>query len=536
MNSIHAVVGLAGGLGLFLFGMKLSSDGLQKVAANKLKQLVKVLTKNPIRGVVIGTILTVSLQSSSATSTIVVGLISVKIMTLAQALGVLLGSAVGSSLTAQLIAFKITDFALVLIFTGASWYLFSKRSRQRSVGQVLFGFGLIFYGMYVMSSAMAPIKDYPIVARLIISLEKYPLMAMVVASVLTTVIQSSAGFLALLMSLAGQGLVGSYAIIPFVLGAHLGGTITGLISSLGVPGQESKRAAFSNFGFKLINALMFLPLNRPLTHLILWSSQDLSRQIANAHTLFSIAMVVMFLPFTSYIANFMNNLIPDRSGGLGEAKYLKENLLEVPDLAIDQAHRQTTEMGNIILEMLSRFLYVLNLKNDKIIDYITETEQAVDSLYKQISKYVTTLDSNGFSEDLLLRSVQILYAANDFEHIGDILMNVVQIGRKIRSEDLRFSSEGLGEIEKLHKYVYDSFNSSLKAFANSDHQLANRVIKEHPKILRYEKELRFNHFERMQLGNMNTAATSSIHLDLIESLLRIENHALNISHVVVGIV
>ncbi|HBG16927.1 MAG TPA: sodium:phosphate symporter, partial [Firmicutes bacterium] len=352
MNAVQALIGLVGGLGMFLYGMKMCSDGLQKIAAGKLKQLVKVLTKSPLRGIFVGTLITVGLQSSSATCAIVVSLISAKVMTLAQALGVLLGSAIGSSLTTQLIAFKITDFALVLIFSGACLFLFTKRSRRRSLGQILLGFGLIFYGMFVMSSAMAPIKDYPLVAAMIISLENYPFLAFLVALIVTAILQSSAGFLALLMTLAGQGLVGSYAMIPFVLGAHLGGTITGVLSSLGTPGRESKRAAWANFGFKLINGLLFLPLYRPLTTFVLWSSPDLSRQIANAHTIFSLAMALGFLPFTSSVAKLMQQLIPEKAGGLGEAKYLKENLLEVPELAVDQAHRQTVEMGIIVSDMM----------------------------------------------------------------------------------------------------------------------------------------------------------------------------------------
>ncbi|HBK67951.1 MAG TPA: hypothetical protein DDZ91_04860 [Firmicutes bacterium] len=536
MNAVQALIGLAGGLGMFLYGMKMCSDGLQKIAAGKLKQLVKVLTKSPLRGIFVGTLITVGLQSSSATCAIVVSLISAKVMTLAQALGVLLGSAIGSSLTTQLIAFKITDFALVLIFSGACLFLFTKRSRRRSLGQILLGFGLIFYGMFVMSSAMAPIKDYPLVAAMIISLENYPFLAFLVALIVTAILQSSAGFLALLMTLAGQGLVGSYAMIPFVLGAHLGGTITGVLSSLGTPGRESKRAAWANFGFKLINGLLFLPLYRPLTTFVLWSSPDLSRQIANAHTIFSLAMALGFLPFTSSVAKLMQQLIPEKAGGLGEAKYLKENLLEVPELAVDQAHRQTVEMGIIVSDMMKRLFSSLRDADEEILDYIIETEQAVDALYLQISKYVTTLDSTGFSEDLLLRSVQILYTVNDLEHIGDILMNVVQIARKANQERLSFSQEGFEEIETLYVLVSASLTKALKAFEHSDSQLAHEVIKGHPKILRYEKELRYNHFERMQLGNEKTIATSSLHLDLVEALLRQENHAVNIAQVVVGIV
>ena len=537
MNPLMILIGLAGGLGLFIFGMQMCSDGLQKMAAHRLKQMVKALTNNPILGLLVGAVVTLGLQSSSATSALVVGFVSASMMTLAQALGVLLGSALGASLTIQLIAFKITSLALVLLFVGACLYLFAKRSRQRSLGQTIFGFGLIFYGMFVMSTAMAPVRDYPIVVQTLVRLEQFPFLEFLVALLVTALIQSSPAFLALLMTLASQKLVGPVAIVPFVLGAHLGGTITGIISSLGAPGRDAKRAAVTNFLFKLVNGLVFLPFYRPLTDLALWSSSDLSREIANTHTFFSLAMTVGLLPFTSHVAKLMERLIPDKQGGLGLATFLDKNLLTIPELAVDQAHRQTMEMGHLVgEEMVNRIVPIIRFGDDASLDRISEVEQAVDSLYKQISKYVTSLESNKLHEELMNKSIQILYVANDLEHIGDIMINVAKNARKLMNEDLKFSEEGLEELEEMFKQAKDNFDLALKAFETMDTSLATRVIKEHPKVIRLEKDLRYNHFDRMQCGNEKTVATSSIHLDLIESILRIDSHAVNIAQVVVGIV
>lgn len=537
VNAFGALAGLAGGLGLFIYGMQTCSEGLQKMAANRLKHFVGVLTNQPFFGILVGTVVTVGLQSSSATSALVIGFVSAQMMTLSQALGVLLGSAIGSSLTAQLIAFKITNLALVLLFVGAILYLFSKRSRQRNVGQTLLGFGLIFYGMLVMSSAMAPVRDYPMVAQTLVSLERYPILEFMVALLVTAIIQSSPAFLALLMALATHGLVGPYAIVPFVLGAHLGGTVTGVISSLGAPGLDAKRAAVANFAFKLVNGLVFLPLYRPLTEFVLWSSPAISRQVANTHTLFSLIMAVVFLPFTSYVARMMVRLMPEKHSRRDEARFLDESLLELPELAVDQAHRQTLEMGRIVREdMLERVLPALRLHSDELIDQLAEPEQAVDSLYKKISRYVTNLGSTSLSDDVMERSVQVLYAANDLEHVGDILTNVAQIVRKISREELDLSDEGMREIEAMYNQVHGSFDLALKSFANLDGELASRVIKDHPRTLRLEKELRYSHFDRMHSGNPQTMATSSVHLDLIEALLRIDSHAVNIAQVVMGIV
>ncbi len=537
MHSLTVLAGLAGGLGLFSFGMQMCSEGLQKIAARRIKQLIKTLTSNPIMAVLVGAVVTIGLQSSSATSALVIGFVSAKLMTLPQALGVLLGSAVGASFTAQLIAFKTTGLALTLLFCGAYLYIFAKRTQQRSLGQVIIGFGLIFYGMSVMTAAMAPVREFPIVIEALVRLENYPLLEFFVGLLITALIQSSPAFLALLMSLANQGLIGPLAIVPFVLGSHLGGTVTGMISSIGTPGREAKRAALANFLVKLVNGLIFLPFYRPLTSLVTGSSFDFSRQIANCHTFFSLAMAIGFLPFTKPISKIMKLIIPEKKEGLEQAVYLDKNLLSVPELAVDQAHRQTVEMGRIVVaEMLNQVMPLIHYGDDDSIERVAIVEKAIDSLYKQISKYLTSLGNTNIQDDLLNKIVQILYTANDLEHIGDIMTEVAKDARKLKYEDLEFSEEGMGEIAAIFNQTFNNFKLALRSFEEMDVTLATRVIKEHPKILRLEKSLRYSHFERMQCGNIKTIATSSIHLDLVEAILRIDSHSVNIAQGVMGIV
>ena len=475
------------------------------------------------------------LQSSSATSALVVGFVSANVMTLPQALAVMLGSAVGASLTAQLIAFRITEFALGILFCGAVLYLFARRLRRRHLGQVILGLGLIFYGMYLMSSSMAPVKNYPFLVRALADLERYPLLEYFAAFLLTAILQSSPAFLALLMGLAVHGMVGPYAVVPFVLGAHLGGTVTGLLSSLGAPGRAAKRAAVANFLFKLGCGVLFLPFFRPLTRIMVWSSPDPSREIANAHTFFSLAMALVFLPWTEKVARFVTRLIPEGKARPGEARYLDESLLAVPPRAVEQAHRQTVEMARLVREeMLERVLPALRFGNIEILQEILEYERAVDSLAKQIGLYVTKAMKDDLPGDLAIRGLQVLYATCHLEHAGDTIVVITQIIRKLRAEELSFSEEGLEEIEVLYGQVRENFLLSLRALENFEATLATTVIKEHPRLLRLEKELRYNHFQRMQAGNEKTAATSGIHLDLIEAFLRLEGHAVGIAQVVRG--
>lgn len=537
MNLLTSLLGLAGGLGFFIYGMQLCSEGLQKVAAHRLKQFIKILTNNPLLGLLVGILVTIGLQSSSATSALVVGFVSANLMTLAQALRVLLGSAIGASLTVQLIAFKSTGLALVLIFAGMVLYMFSKHSGLRSIGQTVLGFGFLFYGIYVMSSATVQVKDYPLVVKALINLEHYPVLEFLMGLVITTIMQSSPAFLALLMSLAAHGLIGPYAVIPFVLGAHLGGTVTGVISSIGAPGVDAKRAAVANFGFKLINGLLFLPFYKPLTEIVMLSSSDLNRQIANSHTMFSFIMALGFLPFTKLSAELMKNLMPDRNVAFNDALYLDENLLKIPELAIDHARLQTLEMARIVNEeMLANTIQILHNNDNSVLNRINQVESAVDTLYKKISSYIASLGNNRISDDLMQQSIQILYVANDLEHIGDIMNSIVKNAYKLRNQGGAFSSKGLEELEAMFVLVRDQFALALKAFQNNDQTLAMQVIKEYPKILRLEKELRYNHFERMQGGNQETITTSAVHLDLIEGFLRINGYAVNMAQVVVGIV
>ncbi len=538
MDLLGPLMGLAGGLGLSIYGMQLCSEGLQKLAAHQLKRIVKKLTNTPLVGLLVGALVTFGVQGSNATTGLVVGFVSAGIMSLEQALRVLLGSAIGTSLTVQFIAFQMTGFSLLLLFAGAILYLFSKRRRIKNIGQAVLGFGLLVYGLSVMSAAMIPIKDFPVVARTLVRLEAYPLLEFLVATLLTALIQSSPAFLALLMSLAINHLISVDAIIPFVLGAHLGGTVTGVISCIGAPGRDAKRAAIANFAFKLLNALVFLPFYRPLGALALGSApSDVSRVIANAHTFFSVAMAIGLLPLAGIVAELMKRLIPDRQQELAEALYLDETLLEIPDLAVDQARQQTIAMGRLVREkMLDRVLPALQQGDEESIDRIIETDRAVDSLYKKVSKYVTSIGNNQLPEELMQKCIQILYVANDLEHVGDIVVSIARTARKIHYQELEFSAEGRIELETMFTQAYENLILSLQAFEFEDREMATRVIKEHPKMQRLEKELRYNHFERMQCGNQKTIATSAIHLDLVESLLRMDGHAVNNAQGVLGIV
>lgn len=537
MKLLSILLGLAGGLGLFIFGMQMCSEGLQKIAARRIKHLLKGITKYPVFGLGIGAVVTLAIQSSSATSALVIGFVSAGLLNLSQALSVLLGSAVGASMTAQLIAFRTTNIAFFLLFTGSGLYIFSKRLKHRSLGQAILGFGLIFYGMIVMSSAVEPLRDNEMLSQILIRLEDFPLFEFFFGMLITAIFQSSAAFIALLMTLASHQLIGVYSIIPYILGAHLGGTITGVVSSFGITNIDSKRAAYANFGFKLINGLVFLPFYRPLTAMIFQSSPNLNREIANAHTLFSLIMAIGFLPLTPKVALMMKRFFQSKQPNLGEARFLQKSLLEVPELAIDQAQRQTVEMGRLIRElMLEKVLPLLKDSDDITIRGLKDTEKAIDALYQQISRFLAGLGNNLLSEELMERTIKILNVSNDLEHIGDVVINITQIAEKMDQQEVQFSEAGFEELATMYQLIHKFVCEALVAFETNDRELATRVIQEYPRTVRLEKVYRYNHFDRMQSGNPKTVETSAVHLDLIEGMLRINGYAVNIAQSVLGIV
>jgi phosphate:Na+ symporter len=299
---------------------------------------------------------------------------------------------------------------------------------------------------------------------------------------------------------------------------------------------DAKRAAIANFIFKFANGVAFLPFYRPLTAWLVGNSSDLTYQFANSYTFFAVAMMA-FLPFTKQLAKWVERIIPESNGGAVKTRYLDKSVLTIPELAVDQARRQTLEMGRIVAkEMLSQVPPLLHDRNFDSLDHLTEVERTIDTLYLEISKYVTSLGDGDLHEDFMNQCVQILYVANDLEHIGDIMVLVVKNTRKLMMEDLELSHEGMDEIETLFTKAFDNFNLVLVAFDNMDPELATRVIKEHPVLQRLEKQLRYSHFDRMQCGNAKTFATSAIHLDLIEAILRVDSHTVNIAQCILGIV
>ncbi|MDN5344545.1 MAG: phosphate:Na+ symporter [Clostridia bacterium] len=532
----NVATGLAGGLALFLFGMNLISTGLQKAAARQVQQLLGAVTKNRFYGMMAGLVVTIFLQTSAVTTVLLVGFVSAGLMSLGQALGVILGAAIGSTLTAQLIALRLSDYALWAVVAGLIPYLFARRLRWHHLGQAILGFGLIFYGAALMGSATAPLNNSPAFIATLDRMAAHPWVMMAVATLFTAIVQGSAAPVVLAMTLASQGALALEPALGIVLGANLGTTATALISSVALS-REAKRVALAHFFFKLAGVLIFLPFLGLYSQLSRLTSPDVAHQVANGHTLFNVINMFLFLPFTSWVGHLMQKVLPDAPEEEKVAKYLDAGMLDIPELALAGATQELLRMAGIIrVEMFPRVMQPLAEREMELLEKLRGLDNILDYLYRAVAGYLARMNQGNLSEEQLLAQTRLLYIANDLEHIGDVVVEMAHQWRKIEASGVEFSPAGQAELQEMFKKVRENFTMAMEAFAAADEALAARVIKGHPEILRLEKNLRYSHFQRLQQENRLSLETTSVHMEIINQLLRLNSHSVSIAQAVMGII
>ena len=528
--------GLLGGLALFLYGMNLISTGLQKAAARQVQQLLGTVTRNRFYGMLAGLVVTIFLQTSAVTTVLLVGFVSAGLMSLGQALGVILGAAIGSTLTAQLIAFRLSDYSLWAVVAGLIPYLAARRLRWRYLGQAILGFGLIFYGAALMGTAIAPFSTIPGFTAVLQRLAAHPWMMMLAATLFTAIVQGSAAPVVVAMTLAAQGGLALEPALALVLGANLGTTATAFISSIALS-REAKRVALAHFFFKLAGVLLFLPFLGLYAGLSRLTSTDVARQVANGHTLFNIINMLVFIPFTPMVGRLMERLLPDAPEEEKVAKYLDTSLLNVPELALAGVTRELLRMAGIIREeMFPRVMQPLAEREVDLLEKLRRLDGILDYLYKAIARYLANMNRDNLSEEQMVAQTRLLYIANDLEHIGDVTVEMARQWRKIETSGIEFSPEGQAELQEMFTRVKENFTFAIQAFASDDQALAARVIRGHPEILRLEKNLRYSHFQRLQRENRLSLETTSVHMELINHLLRLNIHNVSIAQAVMGII
>jgi phosphate:Na+ symporter len=517
-------ISLFGGVLLLLFGIRLLNDGLQNAAGSKIRSLLRSLTSNRLAAVGAGAFITGLIQSSSATSVMLVGFVSAGLMSFRQTLAVILGADIGATLTVQLIAFHLYDYSLLLIGTGLSLVFFTKNRLYKNIGDAILGFGFVFLSLKIMIDAMTPLQGNDLFREVFIALAGTPFIGIVLAAVLTALIHSSAATIGIALALAESGLIPLPAALYVILGANIGTSATALIASLRTP-VEARRVAWAHVLFKVFGVLLFLPFLAPFANLVASTAADVSRQIANANTLFNVIMAVLFLPFTALFAKLIVKLVPEKPE---EKKfgpmYLDDHVLGTPAIALGQAAREALRASDIVREMLIDSIKAFQTDDTTVINELKDRDNMIDLLDRHIRLYIARLSSSRLTESQTRRAMTILEFSRDLESIGDIIdRNIMPLALKRIKKGITFSQEGMDEIISFHKKVLENFDTAVAAFTSNDRDLADRVLRNKEELGTLERELVQAHLDRLRRGFRESIETSHIHLDLIGNLARINS-------------
>ena len=555
-NSLHVftmIMGLFGGLALFLYGMEKMADALKAVAGERLKSVLAKLTTNRVTGALTGAFVTAIIQSSSVTTVLVVGFITAEVMSFSQAVGVIFGTNIGTTITAQIIAFKVTKYALLLISVGFGMLFIGNKERMKQYGAMVMGLGLIFFGMGVMSNAMKPLQSYQPFLDLMAHMDN-PILGILTAACFTGLVQSSSATTGIVIVMASQGFITLTAGIALIFGANVGTCITALLASIGKP-KEAVRAGVVHILFNIIGVIIWLGFINQLAQIVVWLSPvaqgvsgveklaaETPRQIANAHTIFNIANAIIFLPFAKFIARQAEWLVPDKPAVEAEleaapvltTQYLNPELLAMPALAIEQARRAILLMAEVVQGMLADIMPAFMANNMQIIKDVSQREDQVDYLQRQTTSYLTQIAHGDLSLQESELTVQLLHVATDLEHIGDVIAeSLVELLVKKAEGDIEFSEEGREELIAYHRRILESYGQAIEAFENDDAALAQAVTEMKPELNRLEYVYRQTHYERLSRELKPSINSSKIHLDLVDNLRRINSYAESIARTVV---
>lgn len=527
---MEIIIPVIGGLALFLYGMNVMSEGLQKVAGRRLQSYIEIFTKNRFIGVIVGCVVTMIIQSSSATTVMVVGFVNAGIMTLPQSVGIIIGANLGTTITGQIIALNITEFAPVAIAIGVVFWLFSKKKKVKDLSEILIGFGILFMGMGMMSGGLKPLSNIYWFKNGVLILNN-PYLGMPIEIVLTTIVQSSSASIGLLEALGKTGLINMNQAFPLLFGSNIGTTTTALISSMGA-GKNAKRAAFIHFLFNFIGTVIFMLFLRiPVQRFVVWATPgDVAKQIANSHTLFNFINIIIQFPFSNLLVKASYFFVKGEDENTGVvSKYLDERILETPTIAVSQAHKEVVRMGHMVFDNLENIIKYFNIRNENTANEIRKIESNIDKLEKEIIEYIVKLSSKNISDSEKKHMFILIDSVNDFERIGDHIENICELLEQLADEGTEFSETAIIEFEKISTLAKKAVKYSLETLENNDLEKAEEVIEIEKEIDRIEKKYRRNHIIRINSGLCRPSAGVAF-IDILGNIERISDHAENISN------
>lgn len=530
---LEIAISLLGGLGLFLYGMNLMAEGLQKSAGDKLKKIVEKLTSNTVMGVLVGTVVTAIIQSSSAATVMVVGFVNAGIMSLSQAIGVIMGANIGTTVTAQLVSFKLEAIAPVALGIGIILYLFSKKEKTKELATILLGFGILFTGMEFMKDAVKPLAEYEGFRRALIYFGEHQFLGIIAGFAITGIIQSSSASMGMLIALASQGLIPLSSALPILYGDNIGTCVTSLLSSIGAS-RNAKRAATMHLTFNVIGTLIFvLILNYPISALVKWlDPTDAARQIANAHTIFNVVNVLILLPFAKYIVKIVLKIMPiteEESEVTAATKYLDERIIQTPSIALGNTVKEVSRMGQKANKALEYSMNSLINKSMTDVEKTEKYEEHVNMLQKEILNYLLKLSKSPLNDEERNKVDLLFNTVNDIERVSDHAENISELSRLAIEKDLQFSDTALEEMNNIYSKAKENFNVALKGLENYDKSIISKVYEIEDEVDALDKLYRKKHIERLNNGKC-TIDSGVLFLDLLTNLERISDHSCNIAN------
>ncbi len=532
---ISVIVSLMGGLGLFLLGMKQMSDGLEKAAGAKMRSILEAVTTNRLLGTLVGILFCAVIQSSSATTVMVVSFVNAGMMTLYQAAGVIMGANIGTTVTSQLVSFNLSAYAPVFLFIGVILTQFVKNDRVKKIGEVILGFGVLFMGLSVMSGSMSNLKDSPQVANLLGGLTN-PFLGVVMGTIITAIIQSSSVTVSIVLLMAQQGLLELPICFYIILGCNIGACMSAMLASLSGK-KDAKRAALIHLFFNIIGTVIIYLVLTVAGGLVLEIIMKISggnpgRCVANAHTLFKICQVIVLLPFTTWIVKLTYLAVPGEET-TGDSKYqlfyIGKTAMFSPTTAVIEAVMELEHMGALAYENLNRGLNALIELDQAKIDKVYEVEKQINFMNHAITDYLVKIGQMTLPIDDSRSIGALFHVVNDIERIGDHAENLADSARNRIADNIAFSGAGLEELKAISEKVNTILQYSIDMFAHNTKHHMQDIIDLENEIDEMERQFQKNHVERLT-KNECTAASGMLFSDAISGFERVADHATNIAY------
>ncbi len=546
-ETMEILFGLFGGLAIFIYGMNLMSENLQKAAGDKMKAILALLTKNPVLGVLAGALTTAVLQSSSATTVMAIGFVSAGLMTLPQAISIIFGANIGTTMTAQIIAFKISDYIFLFIFLGFIISFVTKSEKVKSIGQTIFAFGLLFLGIETMGDVMKPLASSPVFTDMIGRVADIPVLGMLLGTVMTLVVQSSSATIAVLQNFASQAgpdgvtsIIGLAGALPILLGDNIGTTITALLASIG-QSKDARRTAVAHCIFNISGSLVFIWFVKPYAALIQKISPQgpevevISRQIANAHTGFNLCMTIVWTILIGLMVKIVMKIIPDGKNDqkeLSDPLYLDQNLISQPAAALQLVAREVLHSSEIVGDALQNVAEVAKTEKQELIDTVRHQTQSVKVLSEKITDYLADLFSAGvLTEEQATHTARIMYVLSDIDRIGFLCGDLADsIADKVEKK-YAFTEEAMQELEKSLKQIRKMYMETTMLMSSGDSDKAGEILRQKEVIMDLDILMRKSHMARVAQGKCAASLTAPF-TTILHIIDRMGNSCVNIAEAV----